>query len=38
MSSLCYSKKVANEQWSFPVAEWPALDGKWEAGSKGQSR
>jgi hypothetical protein len=23
-SSLCYSQKVADEQWSLPVAEWPA--------------
>ena len=35
---MCYSLKVADEQWSFPVAVWPAPGGKREAGSLGQVR
>src|ERR1035438_4782302 len=35
---VCYSLKVADEQWSLPVAVWPARRGKWEAGSLGQVR
>jgi hypothetical protein len=29
---ICYSLRVADEQWSLPVAMWPAPRGKWEAG------
>ena len=31
-SGLCYSLKVADEQFSLPVAVGPAPRGKWEAG------